>query len=144
MSSVLNKDDGWWSNIAVLQNCHTATIKMQSELIIFSQPAEAEPWQPANVHYVCQLPSTSENSCNVSKSAGRIFAMYLRVKNICNISIHLRVQNIGHISASAQYLQCIYKCRIFAMHRICSQNNPEVCCHYLGHSPRPAQPLCWS
>ena len=134
MSCVLNRDDGWWGNIAVLQNCHTATIKMQSELIklsIFSQPAEAEPWQPANVHHIF-LPSTSENTCNLSKSAGRIFAMYLRVQNIC------------HISASAQYLQCIYKCRIFAMHRICSQNNPEVCCHYLGHSPRPAQPLCWS
>ena len=67
MSSVLNKDDGWWSNIAVLQNCHTATIKMQSELIIFSQPAEAEPWQPANVHYVCHLQV-------------KIRAMYLKVQ----------------------------------------------------------------
>ena len=144
MSSVLNKDDGWWSNIAVLQNCHTATIKMQSELIIYLLTTSRGRTMAA-----CQcalfLPSTSENTCNVSKSAGRIFAMYLRVKNICNISILLRVQNICHISASAQYLQCIYKCRIFAMHRICSENNPEVCCHYLGHSPRPAaQPLCWS
>ena len=78
----------------MLQNCHTATIKMQSELIklsIFSQPAEAEPWQPANVHYFCHLQV-------------KILAMYLKVQ--------------------AEYLQCIYECRIFAtylqVHNTCS------------------------
>ena len=58
---------------------------MQSELIIFSQPAEAEPWQPANVHYFCHLQV-------------KILAMYLKVQ--------------------AEYLQCFYEWRIFAIYLI--------------------------
>ena len=51
------------------------------------------------------LPSTSENTCNVSKSAGRIFAMYLKVQaNICNVS------------TSAEYLPHICKCTILAVY----------------------------
>ena len=100
---MLNRDDGWWSNIAVLQNCHTATILRCSPSWLSSHN------QPRPDHG-----SLHNHSAQSTLPMCTIFAMYLQVKIF---AMYLKVQaNICNVSTSAEYLPHICKCTILAVY----------------------------